>query len=74
MTEKPMGSEHTVRDAETLWALGLFLVVLSLPVFVGTFFADGWVPGLVNFAAASAIFVIGALMIWRGRWTKKNLG
>lgn len=71
--KKPMGSEHTQRDAETLWALGLFLVVLSLPVFVGTLYADAFMPGLVNFLAASAIFIIGALMIWRGRWTKKHL-
>lgn len=74
MSEKPMGSEHTRRDAETLWALGAFLVVLSLPVFVGTLYADGLVQGLVNFVAAFAIFIIGALMIGRGRWMKKHLG
>ncbi len=74
MSEKPMGSEHTQRDAETLWALGTFLVVLALPVFVGTLYADGWVQGVVNFAAAFIIFIIGALMIWRGRWMRKHLG
>lgn len=73
MDDKPMGSEHTKRDAETLWALGIFLVVLSIPVFVGTLFADAFVPALVNLASAFAISGIGALMIWRGRWTKKHL-
>lgn len=74
MTEKPAGHEHTKRDAEILMALGAFLVLLSLPVFAGTFFASGFVPRLINVVAATVVFVIGALMIWRGIWTRRHLG
>jgi undecaprenyl pyrophosphate phosphatase UppP len=74
MRERPAGHEHTKRDAESLWALGIFLVVLSIPVFIGTFFEDDFFAQLVNVLSGLAIFVIGALMIWRGVWTRRHLG
>lgn len=74
MTEKPAGHEHTKRDAEILMALGSFLIVLAIPVFIGTYFASGVVPRLINLAAGSIVFVIGALMVWRGVWTRRHLG
>lgn len=74
MTEnKPAGHDHTKRDAESLLAIGLFLVVLSVPVFIGTFFEDDSFAQTVNVFAALSIFVIGALSIWRGVWTRRNL-
>ncbi len=74
MTEKPAGQEHTKRDAESLWALGIFLVVLSIPVFIGTFFEEERFAQVVNVLAGLAILVIGALFIWRGVWTRRHLG
>jgi len=74
MSEKPTGHEHTQRDAESLWALGIFLVVLSIPVFIGTFFEDDSFAQLVNVLSGLAILVIGALMIWRGVRTRRRLG
>lgn len=74
MTEKPAGHEHTKRDAEILLALGGFLIVLAIPVFIGTFFAGDWVARAINLMAGGVVFVIGALMVWRGIWTRRHLG
>ncbi len=74
MSERPAGHEHTKRDAESLWALGIFLVVLSIPVFIGTFFEHDSFAQIVNVCSGLAIFIIGALMIWRGIWTGRHLG
>lgn len=74
MNEKPNPHEHTKRDAESLWAIGIFLVVLSVPVQIGTFFEDDPFARTVNIVAGVVILVIGALMIWRGVWTRRHLG
>jgi ABC-type nickel/cobalt efflux system permease component RcnA len=74
MPEKSPGHEHTKRDAESLWALGAFLVILSIPVFIGTFFEDETFAQVVNVIAGLAILMIGVLMIWRGVWTRRHLG
>ena len=74
MTDKPSGHEHTKRDAESLWAIGTFLVILSIPVFIGTFFEDDRFAQVVNLIAGAVILAIGALMIWRGVWTRRHLG
>lgn len=74
MSEKPSGHEHTKRDAESLIALGTFLVLLALPVFAGIFFEEENFPQLVNFCAGVAILTIGGLMLWRGIWTRRHLG
>jgi len=74
MTERPTGHRHTARDAEILLALGAFLVVLALPVFVGAFLVDERVPALINVAAGLVVGGIGVLMILRGLWTRRHLG
>lgn len=74
MSEKPMGHEHTKRDAESLWAIGIFLVVLSVPVLIGTFFEVERFAQIVNVIAGGTILLIGGLMIWRGVWTRRHLG
>lgn len=74
MSEKPSGHEHTKRDAESLIALGTFLVLLALPVFAGIFFEEENFAQLVNFFAGTAILTIGGLMLWRGIWTRRHLG
>jgi hypothetical protein len=71
---KSTGHEHTKRDAESLMAIGIFLVILSMPVFIGTFFESESFPRLINVLAGVAILVIGGLMIWRGVWTRRHLG
>lgn len=67
MSEKEPDSRHTARDADVLRAIGLFLVILGLPVAVGTIWAGEAVPALINLTAAALIIGIGATMFWRGR-------
>ena len=73
MTDKPMGSQHTKRDGEILLALGTFLVVLAVPVLIGTIWAEGAVQALINVAAGVVVGGIGVGMILRGRWTGRHL-
>ena len=73
MTEKPAGHHHTKRDAEVLLVLGIFLIVLAIPVLIGTFWAEGAVPMLINIAAGVIVGGLGVAMIIRGRWTGRHL-
>lgn len=73
MTEKPTGHRHTKRDAESLTALGIFLIVLAIPVLIGTFWAEGNVQRVVNVAAGMIVGGIGVAMLLRGRWTGRHL-
>lgn len=67
MDNEAQHSRHTQRDREVLTALGIFLVVLSIPVLIGVFFEEGLVPSIVNGVAGVVLMGIGAAMIWRGR-------
>ena len=58
---------HTRRDGETLVALGLFMGVLAAPVLLGTFWAGGGFPALVNFIGGALLGIVAGLFIWRGR-------
>ncbi len=73
MDKDSQSSRHTQRDREVLIALGTFLVVLSIPVLIGTFFADGTMPGVVNAVAGFVVLSIGAgMVIWGRRPAKKG--
>lgn len=67
MSTEPGNTSPNRRDAEILTVLGAFLVVLAVPVLIGTLWAEGTVPRLVNVAAGLIIGGIGGGMIWRGR-------
>ena len=67
MDQNAPHSRHTQRDREVLTALGIFLVVLSIPVLIGTFFEEGLIPSIVNVVAGVVLLGIGAAMVWRGR-------
>ena len=73
MTEKPAGQKHTKRDAEILTVLGIFLVVLAVPVLIGTIWAEGTAQVLVNVVAGLIVGGIGVAMVLRGRWTGRHL-
>jgi threonine/homoserine/homoserine lactone efflux protein len=73
MSDKPLGSGRTRRDAETLWVLGAFQIVLAIPVFIGTFYVEERFPALVNFLAAAVTMLIGVLFVWRGFWINNHL-
>ncbi len=73
MTEKPTGHQHTKRDAEVLRVLGIFLIVLAIPVLIGTIWAEGTAQVLVNIVAGVIVGGIGIAMIFRSRWTGRHL-
>lgn len=69
--EKHQG-KHTQRDAETQTALGIFVIVISLPVLVGTFWAVRPHAMAVNVIAGFVLLGVGvALVVW-GRVTAKK--
>ena len=74
MTIEPGGGHHTKRDAEILQMLGIFLIVLAVPVLIGTFWAEGSFERIINVAAGLIIGAIGTGMVLRGRWTGRHLG
>lgn len=63
----PEHDDHSKRDAEILKMLGIFILVLSAPVIVGTFFAERGHAQVVNLIAGLVLLGIGALFYWRGR-------
>lgn len=73
MTDKPLGSGRTRRDAETLWVLGAFQIVLAIPVFIGTFYVDDRFGQIVNVLAGGVTLLIGVLFVWRGSWINRHL-
>lgn len=50
------------RDAETQMALGIFVVVIALPVLVGTFWADRTHAAVVNVTAGLVLLGVGAAL------------
>lgn len=73
MSEEPVGHRHTKRDAESLRALGIFLVVLAVAVLIGTFWADTTMQALINVGAGLIVGGIGVGMLVRARWTGRHL-
>jgi len=58
---------HSKRDSESLLMLGGFLVLLSLPVLVGTAFAETSRAMIVNAVAGLTLLAIGAGFVLRSR-------
>ena len=73
MTDKSTGGRHTKRDAESLIALGIFLIVLAVPVLIGTIWAEGNMQRVINVVAGMIVGGIGVAMLLRGRWTGRHL-
>ncbi|MCA9426802.1 MAG: hypothetical protein H6752_16975 [Candidatus Omnitrophica bacterium] len=64
--------EHSRRDAETQTVLGIFITVMSIPVLVGTLFAQRSHAMVVNVVAGLALLAVGVIMMVAGiRGTKK---
>ena len=63
------------RDAETLLVLGLFVTVLSIPVLIGTLWAENTRQTIVNVAAGVVLLVIGlVILLWGWRTSNKVKG
>jgi hypothetical protein len=54
--------ELRTRDAETQMALGLFVVVISVPVLIGTLWADRMHAAVVNVIAGGVLLSIGVIL------------
>lgn len=67
MDKDAQESRHTQRDREALIALGIFLIVMSIPVLIGTFFETGTAPRVVNVASGLVLMGIGVIWVIRGR-------
>ena len=67
MNDEKSKNELESRDADAFTALGIFLVVLSAPVLLGTWWAEGAVQTVVNLAAGTILLAIGVGMCLRGR-------
>lgn len=63
-------AEYRRRDAETLVALGAFIIVLAIPVLLGAFWAGTARAASVTIAAGGALLAIGGGMAWRG-WKRR---
>jgi hypothetical protein len=64
--EQDSGSRHTQRDAETLMLLGGFLMVISIPVMIGTIWGGHAAAMIINFLSGAIICAIGGGLFWRG--------
>ena len=62
-------AELRLRDAKVASILGLFFVVLAVPVAVGAISATLAIDRLLSFAAAAILLVAGGVFLWIGiRW------
>ena len=67
MSEEPKHvTTHDKRDSETFFILGIFIIALAIPVFVGTFYSIRFHAQVVNVAAAVALFLVGVGFLIRG--------
>lgn len=77
VTERHTAAEMMKRDGETYMAVGLFLVALSIPVIIGTFYALARPhAAIVNCICGVVLLAIGAGGVFYGwslyrRTTKK---
>jgi hypothetical protein len=64
---------YTKRDAETQTALGIFISVISIPVVIGTFWAQTTRAMAVNAIAGCVLLAIGITLVVWGRKTIKKI-
>ncbi|MDX9975945.1 MAG: YtpI family protein [FCB group bacterium] len=61
------------RDAETQIALGLFIVIIAIPVLIGTIYAVRPHAQVVNMIAGGVLLAIGAGLAWFGWRNRRRL-
>jgi hypothetical protein len=69
----PASAEHTARDAETQLVLGIFIAVISIPVIIGTLWADTKAAMTVNLIAGIVLLGAGIGLMLVSRRTKSKL-
>jgi membrane protein YdbS with pleckstrin-like domain len=66
-------TELRLRDARVASILGLFFLVLAVPVAVGAISATLAIDRLLSLAAATILLAVGGVFLWVGsRWRTGN--
>jgi hypothetical protein len=66
-------TDHTKRDAETQKVLGIFITYISIPVLIGTYWAENARAMIVNATAGLVLLAIGVGMAVWGTKTSKRI-
>ena len=72
MTEEQEKKTYDARDALTGVILGVFFILMSLPVLAGTFFAEKAIDRGINIVSGSIILIIGAAFLARGTYIHRK--
>ena len=72
MTNPNRETDHGKRDSETLFLLGGFITILSLPVLIGTVFAETGRAMVVNALSGLLLLIIGLGFVYRARVLRKR--
>ena len=73
MSEEEHNNAHTQRDGETLFVLVLFLVILGLPVILGSFWSDTSIQKMVCAISGLVLCGIGTAFVVHGKKVLKRL-
>ena len=65
--------EHSKRDAETQMVLGAFIVYITIPVLIGTYWAETFHARVVNVVAGLVLGALGAAMALLGYRNNRRL-
>ena len=66
----PHGNDSLERDSSIARILGIFFLVLGVPVLAGTLFAEIAIDLILNLGAGALLFVVGGLFLWWSRRTR----
>ena len=71
-TPEKVPTDHSERDAETRKVLGIFITYISIPVVIGTFWAETARAMVVNASAGLVLLAIGIGMAYSGTKASKK--
>jgi formate-dependent nitrite reductase membrane component NrfD len=58
--------DHTKRDSETFLIIGVFVILIGIPVLMGAWWEDEFHAQAITVLAAIALFIVGGGMTGRG--------
>ena len=65
--------QHTQRDAETQTVIGVFVIVMAIPVLIGTVWAEKTHAMIVNAIAGLVLLTVGVVIFKLGRRTARKM-